>query len=135
VLTSYWSRKWSEMPTSVTETRSGRSLVPSLLLMVVSSIPPSLWDRYLCHFVAIIDALIRYACHFDNNNSGALATQCYRRLKFPMAVLPSFFPRLRIASRHRYCDISQTICSIRFGVRVCILVFWSKILYPDLVRV
>jgi len=34
--------------------------------------------------------------------------------------------RRRLASKQRYCHIRQTICSTRFGVRVCLLVVWCK---------
>ena len=47
-------------------------------------------------------------------------------IDFPMAILAYFFSCRRIASKQRYCHIRQTICSTRFGVRVCLLVVWCK---------
>jgi len=55
-------------------------------------------------------------------------------IDFPMAILAYFFSRRRIASNQRYCHMRQTICSTRFGVRVCLLVLWSNNFQPPFHR-
>ena len=55
-------------------------------------------------------------------------------IDFPMAILAYFFSRRRLASKQRYCHIRQTICSTRFGVRVCLLLVWCKNFQPLLCR-
>ena len=55
-------------------------------------------------------------------------------INFPMAILACFFSHCRIVSNQRYCHIRQTICSTRFGVRVCLLVLWSNNFQPPFHR-
>ena len=47
-------------------------------------------------------------------------------MEFFHGVFAYFFSRRRIVSKQRHCHIRQTICSTRFGVRVCLLVVWCK---------
>ena len=51
-------------------------------------------------------------------------------IDFTIAILAYFFSRRRLASKQRYCHIRQTICSTRFGVRVCLLIVWCKNFKP-----
>jgi len=43
-----------------------------------------------------------------------------------------FFSRRRIGSKQCHCHIRQTICSTRFGARVCLLIVWCKHFQPPL---
>jgi len=49
-------------------------------------------------------------------------------IDFPMAILAYFF----LITVQHYCHIRQTICSTKFGVRVCLLVVWWKKIQPPL---
>ena len=55
-------------------------------------------------------------------------------IDFPMAILAYFFSRRSLVSKQRHCHIRQTICSTRFGVRVCLLVVWCKNFQPPFYR-
>jgi len=46
----------------------------------------------------------------------------------------TFFSRRSLVSKQRHCHIRQTICSTRFGVRMCLLVVWCKNFQPPLYR-